>query len=185
MLRFSLLMMTALAAHAPLPVLAQAASYGSLKSVLAFPDSQDSIRLWHRHLNDSTFALLIPIESNLWLGRGYEFVIPLDGRNSGPVTLTVVQPHPDSFTLSCSTTDYLRSGYRLFFSRGPEGFSMYRAADFQIFRSGIERICDVPLRIRTINERTHVSPARGKSACWYIYQRQLLVSFPETGYRLP
>lgn len=185
MLRFSLLILTALTASAPASTQAQPPRGGSVASVLPFPDSQDSIRIWHRHLNDSTLGILLPVESNHWLAKGYEFVVPLGSGNAGPVRLTAALPHPDSLHLSCATTDYLCSGYKLFFSRDRDGFSVYGAADFQIFRSGIERICDVPLRLRMLHERVQVSPARGRGACWYVYQRKLLVSVPETGYRLP
>ncbi len=129
-------------------------------------------------------VLLIPGEANPGLRRGYEFLIPI-GRISNPVQLGAECKGPDTLTLSCTASDYFSSGYRLIFIRDKSGFGFHESLDFQVFRSGVERVCKVPLRLREKPDRLLVTPVSGSAACSYIYHRQLLISYPDGHYAAP
>ena len=178
------LVLAALAAFDPHPADAQRLQGQSFESIIPLPPLRDTLRVWHRYQTDSTVVLLIPREANRCLRRGCEFLIPI-GRVSNPVTITASFPHRDSLLLSCTASDYFSSGYRLLFCREAGGFAFRTASDFQLFRSGVERVCRVPVRIREKPDRRVISPVSGVSTCSYIYHKRLLATFPDSYYALP
>lgn len=184
MFRSCALLLAALAASDPSPLNAQPLRGQSFESVITLPPLRDTLRLWHRYLTDSTVVLLMPREANPWLRRGYEFLVPI-GRISNPVLLSAVVHHRDSLSLSCTASDYFSSGYRFLFCRDAGGFSFRSAEDFQIFRSGVERVCRVPVGSRDKPDRRIIKPVAGPSTCTYIYHRRVLATFPDSHYALP
>lgn len=181
MFRSYLLMLAALAACYQNPARAQQLRGQSFESRLLVPSMRDPLRLWHRYLTDSTVVILIPQEANPWLRRGYEFVMPI-GRISNPVQLAASQDHRDSLTISCTASDYYSSGFRMLFCRERNAFSFRNVTEFQLFRSGVERVCRIPVSTRERPDRRILTPLGGANSCGYIYHRKLIASFPDGVY---
>jgi len=177
MIRFYVLLAAALAALSA-SVHAQGFAGRSAGSILGVAPMRDSIRVWHRYTTDSTVILLIPRDANPWLRRSYEFLIPI-GAAHDPVNLSLSLPHRDSLSINCVASDHLCYGYRLLFCREGGSFNFRAALDFQIFRSGVERVCRVPLKITEKADRLAVSPKAGAGLCSYIYHRKVLASVPQ------
>lgn len=181
MLRSSIILLMALAAVPIQPLTAQLLRDQSFASTLAHPHRRDSIRLWCRYVSDSSLVLLIPREANAWLQRGYEFFIPI-GTISNPVYINARSPHPDSLSLSCTASDYFNNGYRLHFVRERAGFRFCYVDEFQVFRSGVERLCLVRFMSADKPDRRVIRAVTGSGGCMYFYHRRLLASFPNCFY---
>ncbi len=177
MLRSYLLLLASLGLGRPFPLPAQGLQGLSVESRLPLPLLGDTLRLWHSYTTDSTIALLVSSEANPWLRRSYEFVIPL-GRTRTAVLLAARLGHRDSLVISCTAGDYPSSGYYILLCRDRNGFVFSSEREFQLFRSGVERICPVPVRIEDKTDRRVVMPAAGPRACSYIYRSRELAYYP-------